>query len=458
MRACRTLLIASLLAPAYASAQTAVQIPMQFDFINPGAKSLALGGAFVGLADDATAGFANPAGLRDLFAPEISLEIRGRRLESPFLQRGRLSGTIASQENDIIQGPVFGDEIDTRTGLSYIAGVYARPGRRWSIAGLRHELARVDQQYLSEGVFQKDPAEITSFRDFPQEGFRQLAITNYAAAGAFEVSPRVAIGGTLNVYTFELESRFLRFDADGFFGPPILTREVGRSTQTGDDVSVSPTIGVRACLRDCADRSKPALRGGFVYRHGPSFGFETQDGPNHRSNTFRVPHVLAFGAAFDVPQPGPPEPGSDTPTDGRRLLFMFEVTRILSSRLVEQFITDQALAAGVASNVFIDDGTEFHFGFQYLDEKRRGRPRYRAGIWSDPDHSVNFESFEVPAAASMRLTHERMAVALSPGERTVHYAGGIGLTVHDQVEVNVGGDFASGSATISTSLAFRLTK
>jgi hypothetical protein len=49
-------------------------------------------------------------------------------------------------------------------------------------------------------------------------------------------------------------------------------------------------------------------------------------------------------------------------------------------------------------------------------------------------------------------------VALSPGDRTTHYAGGIGLTVHDQVEVNVGGDFASGSTTISTSIVLKLTK
>jgi hypothetical protein len=445
MRASRTLLIVVLLAPAHASAQTAVQIPMQFDFINPGAKSLALGGAFVGLADDATAGFANPAGLRELSRPEVSFEIRGRRLESPFLERGRLSGAITNQQHDTIQGPVFGDEVDARTGLSYLAGIYTQPGRKWSIAGFRHEAARVDQQYLSEGVFQKDPEDITSFRDAPQDGLRQLSITNYAAAGAFEVSPRVAIGGTLNVYTFDLESQFLRLDTVGFFGP-VVNRETGRSTQTGNDVSVAPTIGVRACLKDCAERSTAALRGGFVYRHGPTFGFDTQDGPNHRSNVFRVPHVFAFGAAYEVPQMG------------RRLLFMGEVTHILSSRLVEQFITDQALAAGVDSNVFIDDGTEFHFGFQYLDEGPAWRPRYRAGIWSDPDHSVNFESSVVPDTSEMRLTHERMGVALSPGERTVHYAGGIGLTVHDQVELNVGGDFAEGSVTISTSLVLRLTK
>ncbi len=118
-----------------------------------------------------------------------------------------------------------------------------------------------------------------------------------------------------------------------------------------------------------------------------------------------MPHVLAFGAAYEVPQPG------------RRLLFLGEVTHIMNSRLVEQFITDQALGAGVESNVFIDDGTEWHFGFQFLHENARWLPRYRAGIWSDPDHSVNFESSAVPDHPATRVLHERMAVALSPGER-----------------------------------------
>ena len=178
------------------------------------------------------------------------------------------------------------------------------------------------QQTRCQRRVPEGPASLTSDRDFPQDGLRQFAMTNYAAAGAFEVTPRVAVGGALNVYTFDLTSDFRRLDADGFFGPPIPATQLGRSTQTGNDVGVAPTVGIRACVKDCADRSTPALRGGFVYRHGPTFDFDTQDGPNQRTNIFRVPHVFAFGAAYEVPQPG------------RRLLFLGEVTHITNSRLV----------------------------------------------------------------------------------------------------------------------------
>ena len=47
---------------------------IQLSFSNPGARSLGFGGAFVALADDATAAFANPAGLAQLTKPELSVE------------------------------------------------------------------------------------------------------------------------------------------------------------------------------------------------------------------------------------------------------------------------------------------------------------------------------------------------------------------------------------------------
>ncbi len=261
------------LTPAVVAAQSSLQVPIQFDFVNPGAKSLAVGGAFVGIADDATAGFANPAGLRELNRSEFSVELRGRRLDSPFLERGRLSGTIENVGLDTINGPVYADYHDPNTSISYLAYVYASPQRRWAISGFRHELARVEQQVLSMGVFQKDPAELTSRRELPQTGERELSVTSYAAAAAIELTPHVSIGGTLNVYTFDLRSDFRRFLHDGFSGPPLPDKEVARATQNGDDVSVVPTVGLRACMKRCDDRTTASLRGGFVYRHGPSFEY-----------------------------------------------------------------------------------------------------------------------------------------------------------------------------------------
>ena len=90
-RVASVLMISLIAGPAAAQSGQTAQIPLQFDFLNPGARSLALGSAFIAVADDATAAFTNPAGLTFLVKPEVSAEIRYRRLETPYLSGGRLS-------------------------------------------------------------------------------------------------------------------------------------------------------------------------------------------------------------------------------------------------------------------------------------------------------------------------------------------------------------------------------
>ena len=73
-----------------ASAQTGqtAQIPLQFDFLNPGAHSLALGSAFLAVAEDATTAFTNPSGLTQTIQPQVSAEFRYRSLDTRYLSGG----------------------------------------------------------------------------------------------------------------------------------------------------------------------------------------------------------------------------------------------------------------------------------------------------------------------------------------------------------------------------------
>ncbi len=65
---------------------------LELSFSNPGARSMGLGGAFAALADDATAAFANPAGLVQLTRSEISAEGRRWSYSTPFTAGGRITG------------------------------------------------------------------------------------------------------------------------------------------------------------------------------------------------------------------------------------------------------------------------------------------------------------------------------------------------------------------------------
>jgi hypothetical protein len=422
------------LAPASAFAQSSLQIPLQFDFLNPGAKSLAVGGAFAGLADDATATFANPAGLVQLGASEVSFELRGTWVTTPFLQAGRLSGTVTNQGDDTIAGPVFADSSGSHVGPGFIAGVYMHPSHRWVIAGYRHELARVDQTFFTNGVFQQLAGGPT-LRELPQEADRQVSITGYGVAGSYRISPLVAVGAGLAAYTFDMNSVFQRFGTVGFFGPPNLNNELGRpASQTGDNVSWAPTFGVMI--------GSDQRRLGVVFRQGPSFDMTTNSTtPSNTLRTdegqFRVPHTLAIGGAFR------PKP---------LLTLAVEVTEIWYSRLREDFVTAQAANSGHADSFTINNGTEIHGGMQYTVPRWWGVPRFRGGAWFDPDHSVKFTPGVGPTDP---LFDERLSTALSKGENQVHGTGGIGLTFGRHFEVNAAIDIASTTRIFSTSLIVR---
>ena len=147
------ILLALALVPAVASSQ--VGIAFEFSFSNPGARSMGFGGAFVALADDATAAFANPAGLVQLVEPEVSLELRHWKNPVPVTYTGRLSGAPTGIGLDTKPG-VFQTTYDHEfTGVSYLSFVY--PHKKWSLAFYRHLLADFTVVAETQGLFAEAP-------------------------------------------------------------------------------------------------------------------------------------------------------------------------------------------------------------------------------------------------------------------------------------------------------------
>ena len=79
------------------------------------------GSAFVGAADDATAAFANPAGLARLNTRQVSAEGRVRRVETPFLRGGRISGFGDRCRSRHHQWADYGTDVDTRTSPAFVS-------------------------------------------------------------------------------------------------------------------------------------------------------------------------------------------------------------------------------------------------------------------------------------------------------------------------------------------------
>jgi len=130
-------------------------------FTNPGARSIALGGAFAAIADDATAAFANPAGLVQILRPEISAEIRAT------------AGLFDSSSLNETSNGV--------SGLGFFSFVY--PFRSWAFALYSHQVASL---------------EFTE--TWTDSLIREFSVRSFSGATAYQIGENLSIGAGLSYY------------------------------------------------------------------------------------------------------------------------------------------------------------------------------------------------------------------------------------------------------------------
>ena len=112
---------------------------LQFNFSAPGARSLAMGGAFIGLADDATAAFSNPAGLVQLASPEVSFEQRLNNFTTEYVNSGSYTADPFSTS-----GVSYAEAESKTHGPSFLSFVFPHFLFPWRAAPLLVESLRAD--------------------------------------------------------------------------------------------------------------------------------------------------------------------------------------------------------------------------------------------------------------------------------------------------------------------------
>jgi long-subunit fatty acid transport protein len=448
--------VAFLLAAAYASSATAqsnLQVPVQFDFLDPGARSLALGGTFTPLADDATAAATNPAGLVQLSRPEISFELRSRRVETSYLNGGRLSGSLTGLGIDTIAGPVYASTVDTGLSPAYVSFVY--PRRRFSVAAYRRQLVVVDQRFERNGVlglFTTPQGVRQDAREPPQRVARKVDIVTYGASVGYRVKDWVSVGGGLSLSSFSFHEASTRFATVGIdlistdpvhpsvYGQPDFTRlasggfssrrEVLSPQIDGDDIGVTLDLGIQVKLHRI-------VTGGAAFRRGPRFGFQlTIPGQGATAGTFAVPDKFSIGAAV--------RPRDD-------LTLLADYSRVHYSSLRNSFVSTIVGPEGHPQQFTIKDGNEAHAGIEYILTALPGAPALRLGLWRDPAHGIQF----TPSVDINEYFNNLFAAALSGGTTLTHYTTGIGFSFNQHLELNAAGDFAARNRQFSSSAIVR---
>jgi long-subunit fatty acid transport protein len=220
----------ALLVSRLASAQSQIEPPV----VNPGARSLALGGAFVAVADDATAAYANPSGLVQLLRPEISVELR-----------------------------TWGDDWEgAGSGFSGIGfASFVLPREKWSLAIYGQTLASLD----FAGDSGSDALAVIPLSS--------LTIANLGASAAFRLSDALSVG--LGAAVFVANSTEIGVE---FSTTPSYLSEDYTSVESG------VIGGVLWSLSD-------AWALGASYRSGADFRFDS-------GREATLPDVLAAGARW----------------------------------------------------------------------------------------------------------------------------------------------------------------
>jgi len=432
-----TAFAATILSAVSVAAQTNIEsnAGIQLDFVNPGARSLALGGAFVGLADDATAAFTNPAGLRFISRKEVSVEGRLWSFATPYTSGGRLGGQATMLGIDQTSALTTADSRRSTASLSFLSLVY--PIGRWAVAAYGQRLSDFTYGAMSQGPF----LQLSSGdgRLFPYKAALEVSIARYGVSGSYKIANNASVGAGVYVYDFSMTSATQRFDFSRlrpqfYAASTFSSSPVTQDTQQGSDTRVGANVGISVT-------PDPHVEIGAVYRQGAHLQFTTTrtaagSAAVTSPGTFSIPAVFSAGVSFH-------------PTDP--LKIMLDYSLVQYSQITDSFSLFFPPTAGFSAlpqDFKVDDGNEVHVGVEYVLLGISRPVAIRAGSWYDPDHSIRFEPANAQTADPYDLAVFRR------GKNVVHGTIGAGVVI-GQIEINAAGDASSRTKTVSVSAVVR---
>jgi long-subunit fatty acid transport protein len=462
---------AALAGTARAQVESPLLSKVQLNVVNPGGKSLAMGGAFVSLADDPTAAIANPAGLAQLASWEFGVSGKGFKFE-PKLDS-------ANFFQDSATSPATLDSIDTyqpsktSTDLEF-ASIVVPVVKDMTIAfyravNLRYQLDASDLAGGSYRSFFVNRRGLESI-SLDEQGGVDVRSTVWGASMGMRIGP-VSVGGgiTLNSLKYDLTgdgggSHLFISNAgnSGLTGiaNPTFTTEISTDVKSG--TKVGWLVGARAVL----DEAHAVALGG-VYRHNPKFdvGYSIhatlESGQTLANFSCGVddPNLPGSGAsacgAFHVPDDW------SLGISGRvfaRLLLAVDVQRIRYSQLNDGYVPIFAYRYGdnnanrAISQGTSDDGTLLRVGAEYtLVAKAGAELALRGGWYREPAHGTKVQLFEdenrdrIPDSntpANAPPITQAYATTFDGGQAENHYSFGLGASFARRFSVDLAFDIS----------------
>ncbi|MBI2214534.1 MAG: outer membrane protein transport protein [Acidobacteria bacterium] len=395
---------------------------LQFDFANPGARALGMGGAFVAIADDASAAESNPAGLTVLREPEVSLELRKTTMSQLFATGGYYP--------DLPRTDFAATDVD----VSFVSVVY--PLERSSFALFYHSSLDLQNTIDTIGRYPTptyfvgpDGAPLTfaacqtrgdcvEGQIYPYASSVDISLESFGLAAAHDFG-NVSVGMAIRYSSFSEVASSHRIDTDLPGQPTFLITQQNGARLYGDetDDDITWVAGVKW-------QPSSAWSLGAVYKKGPEFPapvFSRNISANSPAQLdligttrFEIPDAASVGVAWH------PTPN---------LLLGVDVARIDYSVATNDFLSvievvydgDQLTKVEGVSGYEADDATEIHAGVEYYIQTRVPFA-IRAGWWTDPAHAIAYRG---PLVGHDAMSAE---ILFPETDDVSHYTLGVGLS------------------------------
>lgn len=412
-----------------------------------------MGGAFLGLADDASAAEANPAGLTILRKSEVSVELQNYKMSQsmnvsgtfPDLKQDTFSDTSRDVEvtfaSLVVPGQTFAYAIYYHQPLGYTNSASVFP--QFDFFG--NVTASVPNFYLPRNgtpvslaecqrISAQDPSDpglCQEFRLFPFGSSVSIDMKTLGVAGAWKAG-NLSIGVAARYHKFEEVATTFRSDPINFNPTSIVAQATG-DIKDGEFVSseendVTFSVGFKWVLN-------PKLSVGGVYKQGPQFDTATFvqnlgfDLTKIADTKFNVPDVMGIGISM---------------RPSAAMTINLDAVNIEYSALVDDGFTS---VLGVQDGYESKDITELRAGIEYF-LPLKVPVAIRGGYWKEPAHALNYVG---PLNESQRVA---AAILFPKGEDQNHTSFGVGLA-WPSFQIDAAYDSSDSFEVASVSAVFR---
>lgn len=480
-------------APAVAQFESPLLSKIQPNLVNPGGKSLAMGGAFVSLADDATAAFANPAGLPQLASWQLGASGKGFGFRPDLSTANYLQtapGTYALESYDSYQPTGEARELEYAALVvpvlqNLTIGVYQAVNLRF----------RLDADELSGGSYRAFSVNRggVSAGTLDEVGGIDLRNRVWGASVGWKIGV-LSVGGGVTLHDLEyeltggsLDARhlFVTNDPNGSRPDALFPRVETEVTATVDSgTRVGFVAGFRLELYEAA-----RLSVGGAYRRSPSFdvGYSVK-----AVRTYDARKIADFSCGVDdpnIPNSGASACGAvKLPDDWAvgvsgmpvaNLLLSAELQRVAYSDFNETFVPlyvycrvpsplgcaaeNRAVADGASSDGWLPRvGAEYSFVLGGTADVA-----LRAGYYREPAHGTTLALYpdadrdrradsSTPVEVTDPPLSDAYRVSFDGGRADDHFSFGVGATLWRKLSIDLAFDVGRASKQLVLSAFLRL--